>query len=677
MLAAGAFRGWLPTWLIPWSAGPLLLCGAGLPVLLRWTPHEPSSIKLVLASSLLSPCILSALLWPLRALLPLDTALAVAMASCALLQPLAFRNRVRFDPIGKAAGFALALALLVAVVAACSTLGAGVAARILPQGAVWHAGVVQSLARSFPAEHPWLAATPLPSHPGFDGLVLLFARALATAPTRAAALVGVWSAAIAPVALYLLAAPLWREPRRVACAPLLALFGWNALGGLIAGWVSPEGGTVPVELARATPGAGPGQVLYGLAGFIAPGPFAASSAYALAAWMSAAHALRHAGRPWVGLCAIFHGAAFCLEPVLGGVAAVPTLVVALIHPGTPAVRSRVPLALATCALPGLSLLARFGAAGEPVRPFPGAAGPMAVLGPAALLVAASLGLLSRRWQAADPAADVRGRRTILSLCILASAVALAAPALVPGSGRHTAELARLGSFPLGVLAAGGLIDLVGGRRTRLPGVALAGALALGALFATALALRAQYALGQIALPLSDDGGGFEMVAPEGGADEDLATVLRSLRMRGDLHRRRALLVCGADERGPGGNFAPHMASLYADLPMWCDRVPELAPAEPAWRRRHDWWHGLYGTLTDWDPRLIHELSALGRPVVFVVEEADRLRTHRGERDKPRRGVDLRLQRLGCERIEERSEVAVYLWDPERVPEDGSRAETRR
>ena len=58
-----------------------------------------------------------------------------------------------------------------------------------------------------------------------------------------------------------------------------------------------------------------------------------------------------------------------------------------------------------------------------------------------------------------------------------------------------------------------------------------------------------------------------------------------------------------------------------------------------------------------------EFESLGRAAIFLVEEQDRAATYPRGQWKPFRGIDLRLQRLGCERVHVEGTVAVYLFQP--------------
>ena len=75
------------------------------------------------------------------------------------------------------------------------------------------------------------------------------------------------------------------------------------------------------------------------------GPGAPALALAAAAWMCAAHALRHGQRPWVGLCGLLHALSAFIDPCLGLAAALATGAAALVHPGIARVRASLCLAI--------------------------------------------------------------------------------------------------------------------------------------------------------------------------------------------------------------------------------------------------------------------------------------------------------------------------------------------
>ena len=209
---------------------PLLLGGAALPVLLRWTPVEPSAIKVGLLALLLSPPLLTVLRFGTGAW---TTALWITCA----LQLLGLGARVHFQRPGRAAWLALGLAGLVAGLLGTYLGGGGWASRLGGDAQVWTAVAAEQLLRGS-LEHPLLAGASFPAHPGHAALVAAVGEALGLHVATAAAWVTAVAAATLPVSVMLTAAPLWGETRRVSLAPLVALLG---AGGAALGWLGVPG----------------------------------------------------------------------------------------------------------------------------------------------------------------------------------------------------------------------------------------------------------------------------------------------------------------------------------------------------------------------------------------------------------------------------------------------------
>jgi len=637
----------------------LLLFGAGYPILARWAPREPSALKLVLLASLLSPPIVVLLELAFEPLLAVDSAWSATFAAVAGLQ-LAGRGRpLSWARPGGASLTALALALGLAGLAAL-ILWQGPAARLEPAESVWHASMAAALERGHPWENPFLAGTPFPCHPGLPLLVRAFARVLGIAEPSALAAVSIWSLVTLVPALYLIAAALWRSPGRDLSALLLALIGWGALGrGVLPG----------IELCTDLT------------------PQAPALAYGVGAWLAAAHGLRHGERPWLGLCGLLHGLTLLVDPGVGLGALLATAATALLLPGERGLRAPALLSLLAWALPALWVARRFGMASGPeaVAPATVGAGQVALAAAPLLLLAAPL-LWRRR---------VEGRRrTILALALLGALL----PALLgwvwPGAVPDRAALFRLSSFPLALLAAGGAAELWavgrGGRWLAALGVL---ALLVGGGAAALRSWSSHLDRARGVLRVAVEGGAL---APEASGAELLSgdglLPPRVVPSRGELarafeirrgHRARAyrwiraqgaalgtrpVLVrslAGDGDRG-AGPLEPHLASLYADLPLWCDADARLGKGHPRWEPRREMVRGLFESATGWDPLAMQELQILRRSAVLLVEEADRERTRRRGPERGFRGVDLRLERLGARRVFAEGTVAVYLWEPSRA-----------
>lgn len=702
--AAGA-----PEAVVASASAPVLLAGAALPVLLFWSPVEPNALKLLSLASLLSPPVLAAL-HGLSGLLPGpfsgrpfgQSASMAAFGVVALANAAALARPARLAPLGRAAWIAVAGALALGGFVAAVTTGLGDALRLESSAALWHAGVAEMIERRGPWENPWLAGTPLPFSPAYALLGSTFAGALGTAHPTAFALVGAWSVASVPVSLYLFAAPLFREPARVLGAAFAGLLAWNAGGALAAlgapdrsaaeGWAAALGGLAP---------GGPGAVAYGLATFVRPDPAAPALAYAAAGWMAAAHGVRHGARPWVGLAGLLLGLAVLLEPLVGLGALLAAAAAALAAPGASGVRAPFLAVAGAWSLPGLWAVRRFGLVAGPPDGVAVAPGLADVLVPAWPLALATLGLAAGRWRTAGGAGDEAGRRTILVLALAGTVVpaALGVAAERPGA---SAAAVRLASLALGVLAAGGLVDLAQGGGAlragprRLAAAALALSIAAGGVRAAWVAGGAHLALARRDVPAREVGG---RLVPESLAGHDepgegllpekvAATPVQVERARAARRRHlaRAYAWLAGDGRrlvagGPvpvlvrrvgeaeEGPLAPDPATLYADLPLWVDRWRALAGGSLRWEPRHAKIRDLYTAPSAWDPFLMRELAELGRPAFFLVEEVDREATYPRGAWKPFRGVDLRLERLGAERVHVAGTVAVYLWRP---PEAGER-----
>jgi hypothetical protein len=331
-LALAAQFGRLPSIWGTIGAAPLLLGGAAAPLLLRWSPVEPSILKLGLLAGLLSTPLLTLARFA-------GGSWTWALILACGLQVLALGRPLRFDRPGRAAWGALGLGLATAVGLAWLLFGHGWALRLDGDAQVWHAAVAESLTRGWPGENPFLAGTPLPTHPGYAALIATVAEALGLPTASAAAVICVACAASLPLSLYLIAAPLWAEPRRVLAAPLLAVLAWTAFTA-----VGVQGQADPAW---------------------ALGPAAPGLALAAGTWLAAVHGLRHGRRPWVGLTALLGGLTLLVAPVLGVATLLPVLLVAFLEPGVPAVRWSLPPLLLALALPGFWLVRVAGAQAVP------------------------------------------------------------------------------------------------------------------------------------------------------------------------------------------------------------------------------------------------------------------------------------------------------------------------
>ncbi|MDF1797540.1 MAG: hypothetical protein P1V81_00035 [Planctomycetota bacterium] len=532
----------------------------------------------------------------------------LVLATLALL-PLLLAKRVVGAPpegaapgAGRAAFAALTLAVCCALVVGLA-LFAGPAIRASFHGLL-HSSITEEVARSVPPENPWLAGRPLPYYWAWHGLGALVGGALGLAPTLALALLNVWAAFLVPLALYFLAAPLLREPKRDLAAVLLGLFGLNVLGGWLLlssrpELVPPDGPLALLEQLRALVStsatelgavdAWDARLAWGPSKFGNLSSYPVSLALLLCGWLASGHALRGrwgrrtdaSGRTWAILAALTLGASLVMNPLVGAAGFAATGLVALL-------RGRLLLlgALAIAAIPGaLEVLAaashRTGASFE-LR-FDGGAIWSSLLPVLPLLVCALPLFWRRPWtstsadvsagsnanaqasadagaevggcvdpsrlagdQGPDPAAE--GPRSFFLLLIVAAALSLVVAAFVVFPEDNQYKFVRLAAFPLAILAAGGLGVLFAARDLTARGFAFAAALFLvvGATTSTWWGGRAYAAWSQVEVPLVEADG---VLLP--GGDGDLAAGFAELRRA--LGRMpagtRPVLLVGLGERG--------------------------------------------------------------------------------------------------------------------------------
>ena len=633
LAAAGAFFGG-GVWLVP-----LLFGGAALPLVLRGSPVEPSLLKLGLYAALLSP--------PLYALLRLGLgSQAAALWVLAGLEALGIGERCRIERVGRAGWYAIAIAAGAGLFAALVLLCGGWAPRLGSDAHVWNAVAAEAFGRAPGLENPLLPGTPFPAHPGYAFLLATLAEALHLHPAQVAALISVWALVTLPLAVMLIAAPLWGEVRRVSLAPLLVLALPLGLWGLGAG-----GGVDPLFEGGAE---------------------AAALALSAGALLAAVHGLRHGRRPWTMLCVLSVGATACLVPALGFTLALVCAAVALLWPGGEGVRLRFPAPLVAASLPALWLARRYGFAPLPWS-VPSTLVPYLALAP--LLFFAALGLGDR--------ARLGGRegRTLIALLTLMGLAPLAL-----GFWGAGAAGARLASLALSPLAAGGMVRLLERRRW----APLIGLVLVAGVFDLALRGRARVLEALAPFQVHRVEGLLEPVFPSAeelpgdGLLPGNILVPSSQRERARLIRRRHRALAyrwirlHAGDLGEGAvlwrSLAPadidrgkgpvglSLAPLYTGLPLWCENGPETSAGSPRWKPRRARVRALYETQGEFDPNTLRELSQLARPAFFLVEEADREATYRGPY-RPFRGVDLELERLGAERAFVVGTAAVYTWSP--------------
>ncbi len=622
------------------SGGALFLFGAALPVLVRWSPVEPSLLKLVTLSALFSPVLASGVYVLLRLALPSSAAVPATYAVCGALQLLGLGRRVARPPLGRAGGAVLALAVACAAITLL-LLFRGSAARVSHHGLL-HSALVLAVDRNLPPDNPFLAGTPLAYYWFWHAQGALLARALALAPTRALALTNVWAAFVTPLALYFLAASFAREGRRELTGVVLAVFGLGALGGclwIVEGfpWRSPATSTELLRVLSAGVGEWDARLAFGFSKFGNPSSHPTALALACGALACAAHALRHGARPWVGATSLSCGAALLANPILGGIACSVVATSALLL--APGLRARILVPLALWALPGalLALEAGRGYGGEAVRLalFDGRAGERAwgAVAPVLLLLV-PLPFALRR-----PNGDCVGHARVLGLLLVAAFVPLVLAAVIVLPYDNQYKLVRFAAVPLGILAAKGIFDAWdGGRAARVFGALSFLAIGVGVLANNALGFASYAAFSSVETPLVERPLFLGPRAPSGPLDadaRDLASAYAWLaREASGVRPAPVLIVDVAAERAtafgahvftdPRANLQGHEAAPFTGIDLWCDRPSQaLDPRARDWLRRVEAVARLYREPGDVSRTDLDRMQALERPVLVLVTPIDR------------------------------------------------------
>lgn len=618
-------------------AAPMLLFGAALPVIVLWSPVEPSVLKLFLLATLISPPLCTALRFSLGS----STATLWVLAG---LQLGCLAKTTRFDRPGRAGLFALGLSMLAGTGFAVFVAGSTWSLTGW-DGPYWHGMVAQSLL-SGAFENPFLAGTPIPTHPGYAALVATVADLMGTDVFRAQAWLGVWALTTIPMGVMLTAAPLWGEHRPVMLAPVFALLVGTA-------------GVVP-KLFDATP---LGEVLLSI------GPRGPAIALAVGAWLAASHGLRHGKRPWVGLIGLLGGASLCLSPAIGAAALLVPALAVLVAPGTDGLRLKTWTILIAWSLPGLWLARRFGVQPFPVEHSVDVRG-MATWTPMLLLAVFAMEPILRGTD--------RPRRTLATLSLCAGLVPLAVVYVLPEPG-----LSRLAIIGLSALAAGGAFA-----RPRVATAPLAAlVLLVGAFDLVTVVPQQLEPWQQESIAVIEDGTPVLRSVEDPGSNgllhptilstsgqvrraQEARTRFRSLAYRWIRDNREALgedailwrSVSGIDDARARGPLALHLAPLFTGLPLWCDEHEGIALGGDRHEPRSQGAKGLFAG-SRYDAHLLRELQALDRPAVFLVEEEDRENSIRGGEPGEPRGVDHAILRLGAEQVHRTGLVTIYLWRP--------------
>ncbi|MEM6569059.1 MAG: hypothetical protein AAF957_11640 [Planctomycetota bacterium] len=630
------------------ALGPLLLA----------TPVEPSPLKLVLLSALLSPplaaaCWLALVFWagapPRAAWVSVFALAAVAAVACV-------RKRVGAEPMGRAAWVAFAAGVLLAILAFAATRTPGdLETRLSSSACVAHATIAEALGRGAPLAHPWLFGGELEVRPATGAFLAAVAEPAGIAPLHALAFVRAWAVLATVLVGYLAAAAAFREVRipgagrRDVLAGLLAA----ASAGIVPSALAVAGGRAP---ASPWIEADPSSLLARL--------------YAFAALLAGLHAVRRGARPWPGLTALLVAVAALLQPWTGAAIAAALLVAASF-----ARRGTMQGLLVLALLPAFVVGRLFGGFSGDQVASGGATAPPLPPWLALALVAAPVALLALR---ADARPADGADRDVLRRGLIALALAIVAPAVLatlptPARGDAAALLAA-GLLPASVAAAAGLVSL----RRPLVGVTLAFALfGLSALGAARLALADRASAPP---PLRDDAFGLLLTGPVGLAN-GLGGAFAWIRSS-ELARRSDVALLRASGGGESDDGRPSLTPLLTGVPLWADtaeppgmrqdRSGASPPPEPGWTRLGDRWadrkellSALFLEQRAWQHRfdmILQRAVSRGTTLVVVATEADRRRTT--DRGAGPRGTDTIVIRLGGRPVWQSDQVAVYVIEPE-------------
>ncbi len=662
-LAGLAAMGALPGALLAPCAAPVVLLGAGLPILLPWLRAEPCPLKIAVLAALLSPPLFGAIHLLLRIALSPDPALAATFGAILLLQPLALLRRDRLARPGRAAWIALGAGLACAALVGLLLLSGNV---VRLDGELFgRCALALAIDRGVPPTSPLLAGAAWTEPWLYEGVAVGLMRALRSSPSEAFALLNAWAALLLPLLLFLLAACLWRDGRRGLLAIPLGVLGGSALGGLA--WLARGFESSPVrgldELARALE---PGRPIAGvgldpaLDGLATIGPGAIAMVVLVGAWLCAAHALARTGPGWAGTCGILHAVALLIEPGPALASLLAAAAAALLLPGRAEARPRLLLALASTGIPALLLLR--GMLGDTLgmeRTWDPSLALPAVASATLLAIAAGLALVGPSRDQ-EPADERAGRRSVLLLLLLAALMGAALPAILPDlSGPMPSSLPPLA---LGVLAAGGLVDALGAGGARRAGAAaLALSLVLGIGAHAYGSLRARLALARESWPLIEEPLAILPAEVPGEVEEarDLRRTMEWLRRELPFRDRDPVLLVNprpAGEEVFRERVGFHPAAVFAALDLWSEADPKRAGGE---RRQPRWsaMEAIYRDERDFDPGLMIELDRLGRPGIAMVCRADR-------RDRP--WLEYKFGPRGFRVLKVIGSVALFAWPAEVV-----------
>ncbi|HIG87776.1 MAG TPA: hypothetical protein EYQ25_12090 [Planctomycetes bacterium] len=635
---------------------------AALP-LLRWlTPVEPSALKLMLFSALLSPALAAGL----HGLFALGLgANGARWGTLVLLAALFFvpqARALRRAPLGRAAWLAVGCALLAAGWLAALLFGSAGAMRLGHDGLGWQVGLAQYLLAGGALEQPWLAGVPLQCSPLAAWLVSGLAALTGFGPAWIFAALASWSCALVLLCLHLWSAALWRSGRADVGVILLALFGWGAWS-----WWSPLpgiGGGWAVAMARVTH-AEPGAVLHSGMAWIRGGPGVLALAYGFGGLYAGTHALRHGAAPWPLLAGICLALCLGVHPLLGVALVVVHLIVLWVAAlsGGPrgAVLRRSLGEFGLPLIPAILLSLRFSVGTTPQRVLtPDVAS--AALAPGLGLLALALigGYLALRGGGLGPGVNgdaplsrVDRRTLVLQLVLMAACLSLVGYC-VDGVHQDHALFFRAQGLGLAVLGAG-IFTLRLDSLRRAPLLVLPLALAL--LLVTS-GMRVAYwsqgvhqRLAGIAFGISDPRGHLRH---QGKTPRSLA--LQQIREL-ELAPRTVLAL---RNEVPAERLPPEPGISMAGIPAGLSLLVDLDGVDLAKERSARLKEVLMGRMNS-GANLSAFLMVPGRDVLLLVDEVDREASAPGFAPGVPRGVDRVLESSGLQRVVDLDGCALYLW----------------
>jgi len=682
-LGALAGFGYLPSELSRVAGAVLFFVSAALPILARIGPPKPSLFKLLTVSALLSPVFSTVVYWLVnvmlgRAIGPGDV-VAGTFIALGLLQLLGIGRVVQHERLGRTAWFVIGLSAVAGAVVLL-LLFRGSAMRASYHGLL-HSALVLAVDRAVPPAHPWMAGEELGYYWFWHAMGALFSRALSVAPTFGLALTNLWAAVVLPIALYLTAAPCFRNGRREWIGVLFALFGLNAFGAWVwlltsREWSAPEAPALLIESLSVTVGDWDRRLAFGFSKFGNLSSYPTALALFAGALMCGVHAIRSGAKPWVSTCAALNGAALLVNPIVGGLGIASTMIAACCF--AKEARRSLLVWLIVWSIPGTVAVsgARDNYAGETLQ-FVWREGVLwATLAPVVLLLIPAL-FLRGLTKSSEPEVAV-GQRRALGLLFTAALLPLAMHLAIALPYDNQYKFLRIAALPLGLLAAGGLGVLIErGGVVRLLGIVFGLALFVGVLVSNGLGFASYYSLSGKDLPLSEEPLALFPIAEEdvGGTAAELASLYRWLAEFREVRTIHPVLIVNttADSAplygtpashaftDPLRNLQGHEAAPFTGLPLWCDRPSQVLSAEtPGWEERIRVVWQLYresGALDDAEARLL--FSGGGSERLLLVSSDDR-------RVKP--GIDTAVEALGFQEVRRVGGSSVYAW-PEQFARD--------